>query len=91
MEIAIENKPFVKYNLEEDKDKPDTFTVRLNKEERAIFDEDKRLMKQTKDSTAMKQLAEIGHFVLHDSLFNKVIKTLLDNKRKNERLGIDKY
>jgi hypothetical protein len=85
--MPIEHEPFVPYKLDIE-EKADTFTIRLNKEERIKLEEDKKLLKQVKDSTAMKQLAEIGRFVLHDSFTGKVIGVVLENKRKNENLGI---
>jgi hypothetical protein len=87
MSVPIEHEPFVSYKLDSE-EKGDVFTIRLNKEERAMLEEDKKFLKQLKDGTAMKQLAEIGHFVLHDSLTGKVIQAILENKRKNERLGL---
>ncbi len=81
----IEKKPFVKYNLDQ---KTDSFTVRLNPEERDLLDKCKRILEQPKDSTAFKQLARIGAKVLHDQKTEFIIKTVFDNKRKNKRLGI---
>jgi hypothetical protein len=77
--------PFIRRNLSEP---VDTFTIRLNGEERATLEADKKLLRQIKDSTAMKQLAEIGHIVLHNSFFGHALLIVLENKRRNERLGI---
>jgi len=90
--MPLEKQPFVSYNLPEDgKKKPDTFTVRLNKEQRADLEACKKLLNQPKDSTAFKQLATIGSKVLHDPITGKIITTVFDNKRKNERLGIVEF
>lgn len=81
----IHDQPFIKHNLGEP---IDTFTVRLNREERERLEQDKKRLRQEKDSTAMKQLAEIGHIVLHDSFFGHALNIVLENRRRNDRLGI---
>lgn len=81
----LEQKPFVRYH--EDK-KADTFTVKLNSEEREQFEEWKYLIQQEKDSTAIKQLAEIGAKVLLDEKFKLVNGIILNNYRKNKRMGV---
>ena len=88
--MKLEQKPFVPYKLEEEKkdEKRETFTVSINKEERLRLNEDKKILQQTKDSTAIKQLAELGHNVLHSDLTGKSLRVVLDNKRRNKRLGI---
>jgi len=83
--MVLEKEPFVKYNLE---DAIDTFTIRLNKMERARFEDDKKIIEQSKDSTAMKQLALIGSIVLRDDLMRSLFGVVFENKRKNARLGI---
>jgi len=88
----IEKKPFVNYTLDDNpKEKPDIFTVRLNKEERMQLDRDKIILNQSKDSTAYKQLVAIGSNVLHDTSTGKVINIVFENKRKNKRLGINEF
>ena len=88
--MELKQKPFVPYKLEEEKkdDKRETFTVSINKEERKRLDEDKKILQQEKDSTALKQLAELGHNVLHSDLTGKSLRVVLANKRRNKRLGI---
>jgi len=88
--MGIEKEPFKSYKLEEEKenDKRRTFTVSVNQEEDKLLQEDKKILQQTKDSTALKQLAEIGHFVLHSSSAGKTLQIVLENKRRNKRLGI---
>lgn len=81
----IKQKPFTKYNLEK---KVDTFTVKLNEEERKEFESFKKIIQQTKDSTAIKSLAWIGAKVLLEEKTSYILKTIFDNKRKNARLGI---
>jgi hypothetical protein len=85
----INDTPFERKTLEEDEDKRyKRFTVRLNELEQKDLQEDMRLLKQPKDSTALKQLARIGHYVIHEDLTGRILKVVLENKRKNERLGI---
>lgn len=75
--------------LEEDRSPTkDYFTVRLNKEERAELDADKRFLRQPKDSTAIKQLAELGRIVTHDPIIRTLTLTILKNERRNKRTGI---
>ena len=83
--MTIEQKPFTRYH--EDR-KVDSFTVRLNKEEREQLEKDKKVIEQSKDSTAIKQLASIGRIVIHDQKIAAILSTLFKNKRNNKRLGI---
>tara|TARA_Y100000310_G_scaffold229433_1_gene231858 strand:- start:1158 stop:1421 length:264 start_codon:yes stop_codon:yes gene_type:complete len=83
--MPIVKKPFVRYNLEK---KSDTFTVKLNPEERKEFENWKYLLQQEKDSTAIKQLAKLGAKVLLDEKTKESIQLVLGNYRKNKRLGI---
>ena len=46
------------------------------------------LLRQPKDSTALKMLADIGYNVLQDRLTNSILDVVFKNKDKNERLGI---
>ena len=80
--------PFRKMNLEEDSQEPDTFTIRLNSDERIQLEADKKLIEQTKDSTALKQLARVGSIVLHSKKEAAILDVVLGNKRRNKRLGI---
>lgn len=81
--------PFRKMHLdEEDRKHTDTFNVRLNEEERKQFNEDKKFLEQTKDSTAFKQLAAIGSVVLHDKKIAQILGVVVGNHRRNKRLGI---
>ena len=90
IKLALKKTPFRTTKLEEEKkdDKRETFTVSINKEERARLNEDKKILQQEKDSTALKQLAELGRNVLHSDLTGKSLKIVLGNKRRNKRLGI---
>ena len=83
--MGIKQEPFVRYNVDK---KADTFTVRLKPEERLKFNELKKALQQEKDSTALKQLAEIGAKVLLASQTKEILKVVLNNYRRNKRQGI---
>ena len=84
--------PFEPQLLEEERakarEKRETFTVSINPEERKSLDEAKQILKQPKDSTAIKQLAEIGAIVLHDEKMRLIIGSIFKNKYNNKRSGI---
>jgi hypothetical protein len=80
-----DQKPFTRYN--EDK-AADTFTVKFNAEERLDFNRWKKLIRQPKDSTAIKQLATIGAKVILRQETSEVLEVLFNNERKNKRTGI---
>lgn len=85
-EYNIEKKPFVKYREEENKD---IFTIRLVEEDKKWFEDAKRMIQQPKNSTALKQLAKLGYvFVLHDQKVKDLLVTVIENTRKNKRIGI---
>ena len=80
--MTLENPPFVRQYLET---KEDTFTVKLNEEERAWLEKMKILISQPKDSTALKQLAKISELVLLDEKLMKIAAIIYENKLKNKR------
>jgi predicted DNA-binding protein (UPF0278 family) len=86
--MPIEQEPFRKYNLSEP---IDTFTVRLSKDERELLNKCKYIIEQTKDSTALKQLAWIGAKVIHEEKIGYILGTIFKNKRKNIRTGISDF
>ena len=81
----INQESFRKYNENKESD---TFTVKLNLQERRSLDDLKIIIRQNKDSTALKQLAEIGAKVLLQDSTRAIIDTCLNNQRKNSRTGI---
>jgi len=89
--MSFEKKPFIPYRLDEDKskDKSKVVPVRLNIEELKRLEETSRFLNQEKLSTTLKQLSEIGYFVIQEQKTNYLIRTLFDNKRKNKRLGVE--
>lgn len=90
--MVLERKPFERQRFDEDveKDKGKVFTIRLNAEELKNLREAQNVLQQEKDSTALKQLAMFGLYVLHDRSTAYILQVLNDNIRKNKRLGIEK-
>jgi dihydroorotase-like cyclic amidohydrolase len=89
--VSLIKPAFTKQRTDEEQanDRYEVFTVRMNKAEYSELQEAKRLLMQEKDSTALKQLAELGaSFVLHDQKTRLVLETVINNRRKNERLGV---
>jgi len=86
--MAIKQEPFTSYH---ETKQVDSFTVRLNKEEREDLKQCKEILEQPKDSTALKMLAKIGSKVLREEKTSFILTTIYANKRKNKRLGIDDY
>lgn len=82
------DRPFTRMSLEEEGKSIDSFTVRLNKEERIQLEADKQILQQTKDSTAIKQLAAIGSKVIHSQETKEILEIVQGNKRRNKRLNI---
>ena len=84
------NQPFTATKLDEEKDDKygKVFTMRLNKEQIDQLEWAKKVLSQPKDSTAMKQVFEIGLFVLQQDLTGKVLNTVFKNKEKNWRTGV---
>ena len=90
----MEEKPFENkyeaYRNINDIEKPDqdVITLKLNSEERKQLEMNKAALQQEKDGTAIKQLMNIATKVLHESPEGVYFKLVLDNMRKNKRLGI---
>lgn len=68
--------------------KQDTPTVRLNPKERRMLEEDKRLLGEWKDGTALKTIWKLGHDVAHSPQYSRFIKILMKNKDRNEGYGL---
>jgi hypothetical protein len=88
--MPIEKKPFVNYDTE-DKKKETVIRVKLNLEWQALLSDAKKRLRQEKESTAFKQLAEIGYKVLLDDKIATYIDIVFENNRKNKRLGINEF
>lgn len=77
--------PFVRQH---EKKVADSFTVRLNEDERDLLEKSKEILEQSKDSTALKQLAWIGAKVIHEEKTKYILASIFKNKKNNKRLGI---
>lgn len=86
--MSLEQKPFVRYHEEK---KYDHVTLKLNKEERLFIEQMKKELRQPKDSTAMKQLIQLGAEVVLRPEIRKYKDIIFNNMRKNKRLGITEY
>lgn len=87
----MNDEPFYNTRFEEERaeDKRKVYTVSLNLEEQALLVEDMRVLRQAKDSTALKQLWKVGRAVLHDQKTGQILRAILDNTKKNKRVGIE--
>ena len=83
--MGLEQEAFRPYHLNK---RVDSFTVRLNDEERERLEEDKKIIEQKKDSTAIKQLALIGSNVIREQKTASILGVLFKNKRNNKRIGV---
>ena len=91
--MTIERKPFVTYQGEEEieqqkKEKGEVVTVWLSPEDRIELEAWKKLLQQEKDGTALKQMAYLGSKLLGEEKSKAVLDVVLNNYRKNKRLGI---
>lgn len=92
--MNIQKHPFKPYKLEEEREEDKAlkgrrvFSISLNYQEQQKMKLDKIILKQKKDSTAVKQVWEFGHYVLHHTSEGMILRTILSNLRKNKRLGI---
>lgn len=88
--MSLEREPFTRYKFDEEKalEKRKIFTISLNLEEYNSLIEDMKILKQTKEGTAIKTLWKVGRNVLHDEKTGRIIKLIFENQRKNERIGI---
>jgi len=76
-----------KFEGKSEVDQGKIFTVRLNDEERVNLDRAKQILRQPKDSSALKELAAIGLAVLQDTTTGVVLELVLKNERNNQRTG----
>jgi len=89
--MVLVRPPFTPNRLEEERenDKGKVFTIRLNDQEVENLKDAQELLQQEKISTALKQLAMLGLYVLHDRSSAYILRILGDNVRKNKRIGIE--
>jgi hypothetical protein len=79
--MAIIKPPFTRQTLEEEK-RPDTFTVRVNKEEREELEKWKKGLNCPFDSKVMKILSRVGWNVLHGDLGEEGMRYLFSLERR---------
>ena len=91
--IFKDRTPFYSTRDEEEraKDKRKIFTVSMSLQEYEELKSDMKVLKQPKDSTALKQLWKIGRNVLHDTKTGLSLRTVLDNIERNAKVGISMY
>jgi len=78
-----------KLQEERDKDNAVIFSIRLSDKDIEWLQPAKIFINQPKNSTAMKQLAEIGAaYVIQDKKIAKIIEVIGGNFRRNRRMGI---
>lgn len=65
--------------------------IRLNEKEKALLKDAKRILEQPKDSTALKQLMDLGYKSIKRQETQDILNTVFENKRKNKRLGIVEF
>ena len=58
---------------------------------RQMLDEDKLIIQQNKDATAIKQIYRIGSNVIHDKKMMEILNIIMNNKRKNKRTGVPNF
>ena len=80
--MTLENTPFQKRHLDEENKQQDTFTVRMNAEERAELEELKKDLNINSDSKALKMGATIGRNVLHSVFSAKLLRYLFKKDRQ---------
>lgn len=82
--MGIKQEPFVRYHEEK---QADSFAIRLSKDgsERELLEKAKKILEQSRDSTALKQLAWIGAEVILDQKIKRLIDNVTNNRRKNKR------
>ena len=86
--MTIEKIPFVRYT-EGEKPKFDSFTIWINADERTELDYCKSLLQQTKDSTALKQLAHIGYLkLIGDHSTRWILGQFSRNLYNNKKSGV---
>ena len=66
----------------------EVMSIKLNKDEQLLLIKAQSVLRQPKRSTAFKQLLYIGAKVVFEDKMGEVLQIVLDNERKNIRLGI---
>lgn len=77
-----------KFRRKDEDIKDVVISLKLNKDEQALLNKAQRILRQPKLGTALKQLVYIGAEVVFSDKMGSVLRVVLENERKNERLGI---
>lgn len=82
--MSIEQEPFIRYNEEK---KADTFTVKVNPQERATIEELKEIFNVKSDSKALKMAGLVGYKVLLGAFGKPLLLYLF----KKDRVKLEDY
>lgn len=85
MQNMIQNKKFQRKDFDLT---ADVISIKFNEDYRELLKKCKEVLEQPKDSTAIKQLMQIGAKVILDEKMTTILGVIHSNKRKNKRLGI---
>lgn len=85
----LEKEKFRLYDDSQEKSKDKVIGVKMNPKEQEWLNKMCVLLQQEKGSTALKQLSLIGAKVVLDTPQGIFFQTVIENIRKNKRLGID--
>ena len=77
-----------KFKRKDEEKTAEVLSIKLNRDEQVLLRKAQRILKQPKKGTAFKQLMYIGAEVVFDDKMGSVLKVVLENDRKNQRLGI---
>lgn len=91
--MTIEKQPFVPYRDEveieqQKKERGENIPIWISPQDRLALEEWKKLLQQEKDGTVIKQMAYLGAELLGRQEVRAVLEVVLNNYRKNKRLGI---
>lgn len=82
---------FQKKYLNSEIEERDRFQVEFNKQERDQFSDMQIFIEQSKDATAIKQMAILGWLAIsnHNEFMLQLKETLFINEKNNRRLGVN--
>lgn len=77
-----------KFRRKDEEKTAEVMSIKLNHIEQQELTKAMQILKQPKRGTALKQLARIGAEVVFSDKMGSVLNIVLENNRKNERMGI---
>lgn len=80
-----------KFKRKDEKKKQEIMSLGLNKRERKLLDRVKNKLQQEKDGTALKQCLAITANIIYSDKMGAILDIVLNNRRKNKRLGITEF